>query len=75
MTYQMFKEQNDINKKYVSNIGRITDIDWNTNTCVLNVFTRKTKMNIADLVHEIAIDGLGAITNAYLLKKWPGFEK
>lgn len=75
MTYQQFRAQNDVAKKCTTRIGRVTDVNYTDNTCVLNVHTKKIKMNIGVLVREIAEDKLSAITNPYLLKRWEYFEK
>lgn len=76
MTYKQFAEENNVSKKFNNSIGRVTNVDLVKNTCTLSIENRATdKVPIETVVRNIVYDGLGAITNPSILKRWSGFDK
>ena len=63
-----------LDKDGTASVGKILSVDKKTDTCILEVHGRKTKLSILQLVTEIYRDGMGAITNPSILKDWHGFK-
>lgn len=75
MLYRDFKRQNDLAKKYISNVGTVSDVDLVSGTCTLTVGDRVTKnLGIHNIVSDIVYNGMGAITNPSAFKNWKGFK-
>ena len=76
ITYAEFKRHNDTSKKLPNTVvGRVTDVNLISETCKLTVGNNVSLVDISTLVHNIVYDGLGAISNPSLLKRWSGFYK
>lgn len=76
MTYEYFKQMNNMSKGMVDVKGKVIDVDFKTNTCKLVVDgISNGKMTIQSLIENIVYDGMCAITNPSVLKNWKGFEE
>lgn len=76
MTYDYFKQMNNMSKGMVAVKGKVIDVDFKTNTCKLVVDGKSNgKMAIPNLIENIVYDGMGAITNPSALKNWKGFDE
>ena len=69
-----YAEFKSINDSYPIKIGRILDVDFRKNNCILKVEDRGTTIDISHLVYDIARDGMGAVSNPSAIAPWKGFR-
>lgn len=70
LTYSRFKNLNDTSKRMGVTCGHIDCVDLKNNICVLNVEGNKTSLDINQLVADIAVNGMGCVSNPSVLKNW-----
>ncbi len=78
MTYEIFKNNNNTSKrlKAYDVIGKLTDVDFEKDTCTLTVEDNVTpNLPILHIVQDVAINDMGVLSNPSILKRWKGFTK
>ena len=76
MTYEQFKRMNDQSKRMgVQPVGKITSVQFATNTCKLLVEDNESIVGIPNIINDVARDGMGVLSNPSALKKWPFWDK
>lgn len=75
MLYSEFKKQNDISKDYFPQLGKVSNVNFQADTCTLAFADCVTdNIPIQVVVDDIVLNGMGAISNPSILKYWRGFD-
>lgn len=76
MTYEYFKKNNDISKKFFPSLMKILEVNFEFGICTVSFDGNVTSgLPIGNLVEDVIYNEMGALSNPSKIKNWKGFEK